>query len=421
MTTAPRYHKTILDQGLRLVSEQVPGAASVALGIWAAAGSRDERLPDQGEENGLAHLVEHLVFKGTPGRDKLAIAREIDRQGGQANAYTTKEHTCFHTRVRPEHLAGAVDLLVDIFQNSLYDEAELELEKQVIQQEIAMVDDEPEELAHDLAAAAIWPGHPLGRPVAGTADSVDGLSRAGLLDWLGRHYVGPRLVVSAAGAVEHERLAEMVGARLRPRPEIAPREFSPPLTRPGLTVRRRKLEQAHLVLSGDFPDVLDRRRAAASVLNLALGGNMSSRLFQEIREKRGLAYSVYSNYSAYQDIGVMEIYAGAAPEKMPEVRDLILAEQERLRREPLTPTELEEAVSGLKTGLILNSESLDSRMSRLARNELTFGRHIDLAETCRELDAVTIEEVQALALEFWNRAQLSTCLLGPVKKSDFLN
>lgn len=411
----PKYHKSVLDGGVRLVTEQLSSASSVALGFWVAVGSRDEGS----EENGLAHLLEHMIFKGTDQRDKLAIAREIDRQGGQANAYTSKEYTCFHTRVRPEHLEPAVDLFVDIFQNSLYDEGELELEKQVISQEISMVEDEPEELVHDLASSAFWPGHPLGRPVAGTQDSLTALTRRDIENWISRHYVGPRLVISAAGAVEHGCLADLLAQRLRVRPATEARLLTCPSPRPGLTIKRRRLEQAHLVLSGLLPEIGDTRRHAAAVLNLALGGNMSSRLFQEIRERRGLAYSVYSAYTAYGDTGLMEIYAAAGPDKIAEVRRLILLELERLRCTPLGQLELAEAVAGLKTGLILAGEFMENRMSRLAKNEIVFGRHIDLAETCRILDAIKAEDVQALAADFFGEKRLAACILGPVKKSDF--
>lgn len=411
----PKYRKSVLGGGVRLVTEQLSSASSVALGFWAAVGSRDESP----EENGLAHLLEHMVFKGTARRDKLVIAREIDRQGGQANAYTSKEYTCFHTRVRPEHLEPAVDLLVDIFQNSLYDEDELELEKQVISQEISMVEDEPEELVHDLASSAFWPGHPLGRPVAGTQGSVAALTRRDIENWISRHYVGPRLVISAAGAVEHGRLADLLTERLTVRAELEGRCLTRPTPRPTLMVKRRRLEQAHLVLSGLMPEICNARRHAAAVLNLALGGNMSSRLFQEIRERRGLAYSVYSTYTAYGDVGLMEIYSAAGPDKIAEIRQLILMELERLRCTPLGELELAEAVAGLKTGLILAGEFMENRMSRLAKNEIVFGRHIDLAETCQSLDLVKAEDVQALALEFLGENRLATCVLGPVKKQFF--
>lgn len=410
----PLFNKSVLDGGIRLVTEQVDGAASAALGIWVAAGSRDE----ESTENGLAHLIEHMAFKGTARRDKLAIAREMDRQGGLANAFTTREHTCYHTRVRPEHLPEAVDLLMDIFHHSLYDEAELALEKAVIQQEIAMVEDEPEELVHDLASEFHWPDHPLGRPVAGTRASVRALDRDIMLGWMRRNYSADRIVVSAAGRVDHQRLGELVASRLTGGLDSVPRRLAPPVMRPGILVRRRRLEQAHLVVAAAFPDQTDPRRRAAAVLNAALGGNMASRLFQEIREKRGLAYSIYSNYSAYSDIGLLEIYAGAPPGRIGETRRLIEAELDRLRREPLPETELTEAVGSLKTGLILSGDSADSRMNRLAKNEFSFGRRIDLAEICGELDRVTADDVRGLAEKFLPDAKLARCVLGPVNKKD---
>lgn len=409
------YQKSELPRGLRLVTEYVPGAASVSLGLWAAAGSRDE-LDD---ENGLAHMLEHMVFKGTASRDKLEVARLIDRLGGLANAFTTKEHTCFHTRVRPEHLRTAVDLLLDIIQGSVFDIDEFLLEKQVIQQEIAMVEDEPEELVHDLASASFWPNHPLGRPVAGTRPGVEALSRQQLVNWRGRHYVGSRLVVSAAGAVDHQRLADFLGQRFELPAQAFPRRLSPPENRPGLTVRPRKLEQAHLLLTFPFPDALDPRRHAAAVLNLTLGGNMSSRLFQEIREKRGLAYSVYSGYTAYHDAGALEIYAGASPESIAETSELVLKELERLRSTAFSAAERDEAVEALTTGLILGGESLDSRMSRLGKNELVYGRVLPLEEICGHLESVKTGDLQDLALEFLGPEKMGACILGPVDESIF--
>lgn len=283
-----------------------------------------------------------------------------------------------------------------------------------------MYEDDPEELVHDLAAAAVWPGRSLGRPVTGTLESVAALDKPALESWLARHYTGPRLVVSAAGAVEHGRLADLLAASgLRPRPAGPPRILDHAPVQPGGTVKRRKLEQAHLVLTSGFPHLGDPRRHAASVLNAALGGNLSSRLFQEIRERRGLAYSVYSSYTPYLDTGVLEIYAAAAPGRAAETHRLIRAELGRLAAEPLAPAELAEAVTALTTGLILGGESMDSRMSRLGRNELLHGRPIGLEETCRNLEAVRAEDIQSLAAEFWAEGRLAACVLGPVKSSFF--
>ncbi|UQZ90819.1 peptidase M16 [Deltaproteobacteria bacterium Smac51] len=407
------YNKTTLGGGLRVVSERVDSSSSVAVGIWVACGSRDEKP----EENGLAHLIEHMVFKGTADRDKLAIAKAIDHLGGQTNAFTTKEHTCFHTRVRPEHLAEAIDLLSDIFNNSLFASDELELEKGVIQQEIAMVEDDPEELAHDLASLSVWPDHPLGRPVAGTPESVDGLGRDSIVSFIDRTYTGPRIVISAAGQVEHQQLLDLIAERIKPRSGVEARFGGGPVSRYGLIVKRRKLEQAHLVITCDFPRVNDDRRRAAAVLNLVLGGNMSSRLFQEIREQRGLVYNVYSYYTAYQDAGALEIYAAAAPDRIEETRDLIMKELLALRSAPPTKEELNEAVNSSKTSLILGGESMDSRMSRLGKNELIFGRAIDLAETFYNLEQVTREGLSALAEEFFSEGRTSVYVLGPVKKT----
>ena len=413
---ADTYNKTTFDGGVRLVTEQVHGAASIALGIWVAAGSRDEFC----EENGVAHLIEHLIFKGTKRRDKLALARELDRLGGLANAFTSREHTCYHIRIRPEQLALAVDIMLDIFQNSLFSEDELLLEKQVIAQEIAMVEDEPEELVHELAAAAIWPEHPLGRPVAGDLDTLKGLDRLKVMNWMGRNYTGSRVVISAAGALNHQELADLLESQLKSRLGVEQeQEVNSPKFTPGLLVKPRQLEQAHMVVTASFPNIKDDRRHAASLLNWALGGNMSSRLFQEIREQRGLVYSIYSSYWPYDDVGTLDIYAASAEEKAGEVWGLIQTELKKFRVQPLTVAELEEAVEGITTSLILSGESLDSRMSRLGRNEFTFGRPVALEESCRALAKVTPDDLSALAQEFFGEDTLATCILGEVSEKDF--
>lgn len=406
--------KSTLPNGLRLVTEEIASVSCVSLGLWAAAGSRDEAT----EENGLAHLIEHMVFKGTASCDKLAIAKEMDRQGGLANAFTTKEHTCFHTRVRPEHLPLALELLADIFLHSLYDEKELELEKDVIAQEIAMVEDEPEDFIHDLASLAHWPDHPLGRPVTGTLETLRNLDRQSIMKWIGQNYGAERLVLAASGRLEHQRLELMVARLLGSIARGAPRVLNPPRCGQALMVKRRRLEQGHLLFSADFPSQNDPRRRAAAVFNAALGGNLSSRLFQEIREKRGLAYSVYSDYSAYSDVGLLEIYAGAAPQRLGETKRLIEAELARLRDKSFTESEVAEAVASLKTSLILSGESMDSRMSRLAKNELAYGRQLPLEEIFRELDQVRSEDLRSLAEDFLSPSVSSLCVLGPVTKRD---
>ena len=415
---ADNYSKTTFEGGVRLVTEQVYGAASISLGFWVAAGSRDEFC----EENGVAHLIEHLIFKGTERRDKLVLARELDRLGGLANAFTSREHTCYHIRIRPEQLALAVDIMLDIFQNSLFSEDELLLEKQVIAQEIAMVEDEPEELVHELAAASIWPNHPLGRPVAGDLSTLEGLDRLKVMNWMDRNYTNSRLVISAAGALNHQELACLLDGQLKLRPGAdlgQERRVDSPKFTPGLMVKPRQLEQAHMVVTAAFPNIRDDRRHGASLLNWALGGNMSSRLFQEIRERRGLVYSIYSSYWPYDDVGTLDIYAASAEEKAGEVWGLIQAELKNFRSNPLTTAELEEAVEGITTSLILSGESLDSRMSRLGRNEFTFGRPISLEESCQGLAQVTSDDLSALAHEFFAEDTLATCVLGEVPEKDF--
>ncbi len=402
------YNKSTLSSGVTLVTENLPHSSSISLGLWICAGSRDETPA----ENGLAHLIEHLVFKGTPNRDTLAIATEIDSLGGLTNAFTEREHVAFHTRVRPEHLERAVDLLTDIFHNSLYTEKDLELEKQVIAQEIAMVQDEPEELISELALAAAWPKHSLAMPIAGTLESIEALDQKAIKSWLGRKAADSRLLISAVGAVEHQWLYDLLQSRWPvDRPTTAEiSKVTRPQFCPGVEKLKRPLEQTHLLMSFDMPDQKSPDRWTASVFNLLLGGYMSSRLFQKIREEHGLAYNVYSHYSAYQEAGRLEIYAGTDPNKVSQVRALIEKELDDLAKVPLSQAELYQAIESLTTSFFLSQESLESRMTRLAKNESIHGRYISPLETAGKLAEVNSENVKQLATGLKEQALF---LLGP--------
>lgn len=408
---SPEVNKTVLDNGVRLISESLPSAYSTSVGLWVESGSRDED-PAQG---GASHFIEHMAFKGTARRGPLEIARVIDRLGGHANAFTSKENTCFHGRALTEHLAEMVDVLVDIFAHPAYDPVELERERQVILQEIFAVEDTPDDLVHVLFGQNFWPDHPLGRPVLGTVETVTALGRDTVMERLAAAYVPANLVVAAAGALSHDDLLNLLAEPLGKLPvRPSPLDRRPPRHTPGLNVTARPSEQAHVVLGAPAPGAAEPERFASALLNIILGGNMSSRLFQEVRERRGLAYAVFSFQNTYADCGVQSVYLGVAPERAAEAVRVVMDEMARLGSEALDEAELADAKDHLKGSILLAAESTDTRMSRLAKNEFNFGRHKPLSEVIAELEAVTAEQVVALTRDILARDKLAVTVLGPV-------
>jgi len=375
-------------------------------------GSRDEE-PAQG---GISHFIEHMAFKGTARRDALAIARELDRLGGLANAFTSKEFTCFHARTLASHLPDITDILSDIFLNPAFAPAELERERQVILQEISSVEDTPDELVHVLFGQQYWPGHSLGRPVLGSNQSVAGMSRADLQAYMAAGYAPQRLVVAAVGDLEHERLLELMGpalSGLSARPGADGRR--PPREQPGLAVVPRASEQVHVAMGAPAPSAVDPDRFAAALLNVILGGNMSSRLFQEVREKRGLAYAVYSYLSSYSDCGLLGVYLGVAPGRSPEALAVVRAEMARLAAEPVGDEELAHAKEHTKGSILLAAENPENRMARLARNEFNFGREVTLEEVAAQVEAVQVADITRLAVRCLDPARLGVTVLGPAE------
>ncbi|MEW5721623.1 MAG: pitrilysin family protein [Thermodesulfobacteriota bacterium] len=409
------YRRTDLSNRLRLVTERLDHVKSVSVGIWVNVGSRDEL---EGED-GISHFIEHMIFKGTERRTALQIAKEIDQVGGMSNAFTSKEFTCFHAKVMSDHLPLVTDLLTDIFLSSRFDPEDLDRERQVILQEIRMVEDTPDELVHVLFSRNLWPGDPVGRPVMGTYESVNDISREDIRRYLARAYLAPKIVIAAAGDLEHQALVDLMGPAFADLPPAqADRTGQAPRAAAGKNLTLKNLEQEHLCLGAEFPGVLDEKRYAAALLNIVLGGNMSSRLFQEIRENRGLAYSVYSFFSAYLDTGMLGVYAGVEPRQTVETTRLILAELARLREGDLDGPELKAAQEHLKGSIILGSESVDNRMTRLAKNEITYGRCIEFDEVLARVDQVTVDEVVALAREYLRPEKISLTLLGPLEDKD---
>uniref|UniRef100_I2Q746 Putative Zn-dependent peptidase n=1 Tax=Desulfovibrio sp. U5L TaxID=596152 RepID=I2Q746_9BACT len=401
---------TRLPNGVRVVTEAMPLVKTASLGVWIEAGSRHE---GPGQE-GMAHLWEHMAFKGTTHRDALAIAKELDILGGLANAFTSREATCFHIRVMDAHFARAFDIISDIALNPILDPEELGREQAVILQEISMVEETPEDKVHEDFWAAAWENPAIAHPITGSPESVTAATPKTLLDWRRTHYRPDAIVLVAAGAVSHEALlalAEATFGRLpaAPAPAKAP---AGPYTPPRLAVRRES-EQNHVILA--FPSVANTSpdRFAHTILATLLGGNMSSRLFQEVREKRGLAYSIYASLNGLSDTGLFEIQAAVEPDRTEELLAVVRAELAAVAGGAVTAEELDHTREHLKGLLYLGAESTENRMMRLARNILLFDRHIPIEETAAELDKVTLADLAAIARAAFTPGNAGLCILGP--------
>jgi len=388
----------------------MPHVRSVSIGVWLMRGSRHERE----DQSGIAHFVEHMLFKGTATRSAEDIAQAIDSIGGQLDAFTAKEYASYYIKVLDEHLPLAVDLLSDIVMNPSFDSDELEREKKVILEEIKMVEDTPDDLVHELFTQHFWEGHPLGRPILGTKETVESFTPAGLREYFGAAYAAPNLIVSAAGNIQHAQVRELVGRAFQALPRTAPRySDAVPRVVPQVVVRSKELEQSHLCLgTGSYPQN-HNDRYVSYIMNTVLGGSMSSRLFQNVREKRGLAYAVFSGLSAYRDTGNITIYAGCANEAVPEVVDLCVEELRTMKNTLVPDAELRRAKDHLKGSLMLSLENTASRMSHLARQEIYFDRHFGLDETLAGVERVSSEDVQRVARELFANGSLAATVLGP--------
>jgi predicted Zn-dependent peptidase len=373
-------NKTVLDNGIRIISESIPHAHSVTIGIWIASGSRDERE----EWGGVAHFIEHLLFKGTERRSALQIAREIDALGGILNAFTGREYVCYYAKVLHRFLPNVVDLLADIFLNSVFDSDEIEKERKVILQEIGLHEDSPDDFIHDLYARNFWQGHPLGRPIVGTETSVGALDRDIVVNYRNSVYRAEDIIIAAAGRVDHRELLDLITGLFEHVPSgERSNPVSPPCAVKNVEIVTRELEQIHLCLGTQAISQAHPLRYEGYILNSVLGGSMSSRLFQEVREKLGLAYSIYSYMTSHSDSGSIAVYAGTSRDRFREVIDIILREMQKLKAEPLDREELENAKEQLKGNILLSLESSDNRMTKLAKNEIYFGRYQTLMEIGR--------------------------------------
>jgi predicted Zn-dependent peptidase len=404
--------KGLLSNGVRVLTEAMPHALSASIGIWVENGSRYE-VPVQ---NGVSHFIEHLLFKGTRKRTAAQIAEEIDAVGGVLNAFTGKEYTCYYARVLGQDLAMATDLLADIFLESVFDPGEIDRERQVVLQEISQAEDTPDDFIHDLFTLEYWRGHPLALPIFGTVETVNSMNRGLLTSFMAERYRARRVFIGAAGNLDHDRLTAQcekllaaVGADGSAQP------IAPPAERPTVLQHEKPLEQMHLCVGGPGLGQCDPLRYAAYVLNTAVGGGMSSRLFQEVREKRGRVYSIYSFLSSYADCGYFAVYAGTNPEWIDEVIDVTLAELKKVVREGLKPAELARAKSQLRGNMLLGMESTDARMNRLARNEIYFQRDIPIEELAEQIDRVTNDQLIDLASSWFKPEKMGMVLLGDFK------
>jgi predicted Zn-dependent peptidase len=412
--------RTVLSGGLRIVTETMPTVRSAAFGIWVGIGSRDESTADAG----ATHYLEHLLFKGTRRRTALEISAAIDTVGGDLNAFTAKEYTCYYARVLDADLPLAVDVVSDMVTSSLIQEEDVEAERGVILEEIAMRDDEPGDLVHDEFSTALYGDAPLGRPILGTVESINSLAANGIARYYRERYLPPNLVVAVAGNVDHDEVVRQVekafegilrGDDLPSPPRIGGAGAAP---NPGVRLIPRRTEQANLILGTIGVSRTDDRRFALGVLNSALGGGMSSRLFQEVREKRGLAYSVYSYTSQYADTGAFGVYAGCQPAKVDEVLSICRDEVAKVAERGLTLEELARGKGQLRGSMVLGLEDTGSRMSRIGKSELVYEELLSVDDVLTKIDAVTPDDIQTVARDILAQPMTLT-VVGPFEDREF--
>jgi predicted Zn-dependent peptidase len=412
VSNARDIHRQALPNGLVVITETMKHVRSVSVGIWVRNGSRRE-VPS---ENGLAHFLEHMVFKGTERRSAEHIAREMDSVGGMLDAFTSKEQICFNAKVLDEHLPIAFDVLADLVLRPKLDSDDVKKERQVVLEEIKMDLDNPEYLLHDLFTRGFWPNHSLGRPILGTPETVRGFDPEALRNRFKDWFAPDHIVVTAAGNITHEEVLSLVQKEFGHLKPLLGREEDPvPTTAAPIHLEsKRDLEQVHLCVGVPSLPIAHERRFGVAVLNNLLGGGMSSRLFQNIREKQGLAYAVFSELTPYSDAGMLSVYAGTAKETIGQVLDMTIAEFRAMKESPVSEEELLRAKNHLKGSLMLSLESTSSRMSNLARQELYFHRFSSLDEILASIEAVTREEVQSLAREFFQPERIAVTVLGPI-------
>ncbi|MFQ5656975.1 MAG: M16 family metallopeptidase [Candidatus Methylomirabilales bacterium] len=411
MVPSGLYRKDVLDNGLVVLTERMPAVRSVSIGVWIRVGSREE----EERQAGISHFIEHLFFKGTGKRSAEEIAKAIDSVGGTLDAFTSREYTCFYAKVLGEHVPLAMDILADLVLHARLDPADIEREREVILQEIKMVEDAPDDQIHDLFAETIWVGHPLGRPILGKRETLGQMQRDDIVKYVDQSYRPDRVIISAAGDLDHEAFVDLVAATFggwegHSRPRLSP----PPVPRFTTVQEDRDFSQVHLCLGVNGLDYGHRDRYTLSIANTILGGGMSSRLFQEVREKRGLVYSIYSYTASYRDAGLLVVYAGTSKDHYQEVVDLIRAAFRVIRDEVLGPEEFRRAKEQLKGNLLLGLESTSSRMTRLAKMYMCFNRYFGLDEIIQGIEEVTPERLQQLTQSLFEDGAFTLASIGRV-------
>ena len=410
MNNQRNIRKTVLPSGLIVLTERMEHVRSVAMGVWMRAGSRHE-VP---ELNGISHFVEHMVFKGTKSRSAQRIAREVDAIGGNLDAFTGKETVCFNVKVLDEHVPTALDVLSDLVLNPVFATEEIARERGVILEEIKMDEDNPDTLVHEIFTQSFWKDHPLGKPILGTRETVRSFEQNTLMRFFEQRFLAGNMVFSAAGNLEHDSFVELVAKHFSAlAPGAIPTDTVAPTVTSRINLRNKKsLEQVQLCLGVPAPPVADESRYTTLVLNTLLGGGMSSRLFQTVREERGLVYAIYSDLNPYRDTGSLCVYAGTSSDRALQVIDLIMEEFRRLKTEPLAAEELRRAKDQLKGNLLLSLESSMSRMSNLARQQMYFERFFGLEEILTKVEEVNEEQVMAMATQLFQPEKVAVTLLG---------
>jgi predicted Zn-dependent peptidase len=411
-TESATYQKTILPNGVKVITETIPYVRSVSLGLWLDVGSRDE--PDQ--SSGISHFIEHMVFKGTQTRSASEIASYIESVGGVLNAFTGREQTCYYTKFLDEHLEKAVEILFDLINNPVFENSDIEKEKKVVLEEIRDIEDSPGDLIHDLFARAIFGNHPLGRSILGNRGSVMGMSRSKVLRYMGRFYRPGKIIVAACGNLEHNRLVQLTNKYVDPR--IVPESSNgrkKPVFKPNRKTYRRKTNQTHVCLGLPAKEFNHRSRTALLLLNSILGGGMSSRLFQRLREDLGLVYNVFSYLDFFADNGIFGIYLGTERRNIQKALAAVRSEINNITGSKLPISEIEKAREQLKGNLMLGLENTSNRMNRLAKHELLANRYISLDETVTAIDSVRSEQVTQIACEVFRDKEFSAVALGPIK------
>jgi predicted Zn-dependent peptidase len=409
------YRKDTLSNGIRVVSETLPKSRSISIGVWVKVGSRHEAQ----EIGGISHFIEHLFFKGTEKRTAKDIAIEMDSLGGEMNAFTTQESTTYYAKVVDEHLPVAIDILSDILLGSKFDPVEMEKERKVILEEIKSVEDTPDDYIHELFTNTVWRDNSLGRPILGTKETIKGLTHKDIISYIDRYYSPKEIVISVAGNFEHARLVELLNASFGKLSRSGdPKKESSPTFTHAVEVKKKQLEQVQVCMGCKGLNYTHEDRYVISALNTVLGNSMSSRLFQEVREQNALAYSIYSYVTSYRDTGLLTVYAGTDPSNALEVVRLVLKEFKKIKEEGITSAEEKRVKNQIKGSLVLSLESSNSHMSRLARQEIYFGKYLSMDDIIKGVEKVTAEQVRDLAQQLFTRENISLAILGPLSKAD---